>query len=84
MTTTPCQSCTMPIESGPYCQYCVDAEGKLQPFAERYERMIQWTRRKNPELSAVEQEKKTLEFMATMPAWRDNPELAERLAALGL
>ena len=83
MTTTPCQSCTMPIESGPYCPYCVDAAGNLQPFAERFERMVQWSRRKNPELSPAEHEKKTLEFMATMPAWRDSPELAARLAALG-
>jgi hypothetical protein len=31
----------MPIESGPYGQYCVDDHGKLQAFDERFERMVQ-------------------------------------------
>jgi hypothetical protein len=36
-----CESCGMPIESGPYGQYCVDDHGKLQAFDERFERMVQ-------------------------------------------
>jgi len=30
----PCESCSMPIESGQYCAHCVDKDGKLQPFEE--------------------------------------------------
>jgi hypothetical protein len=69
----PCESCSMPIESGPYCPYCVDAEGKLQPFEERFERMIAWQQRKSPGASRDELERQTLAFMATMPAWKDHP-----------
>lgn len=82
MSKTPCQSCSMPIESGPYCEYCVDAHGELQPFDERFERMVQWVARREPRLPRAEQERKTLEFMATMPAWKDHPELHQRRAAL--
>jgi hypothetical protein len=63
----------MPIESGPYCQYCVDGEGKLQPFDERFERMVQWQKKREPNASRADLEKKTLAYMATMPAWRDHP-----------
>ena len=70
---TPCESCGMPIESGPHCSYCVDESGKLQPFDERFERMIQWTRRESPDISADDAEARTLAYMAKMPAWRDHP-----------
>jgi hypothetical protein len=63
----------MPIEAGRYCQYCVDAQGSLQPFDERFERMVQWQAKREPELSRAQLEKKTLAYMATMPAWRDHP-----------
>jgi len=63
----------MPIESGPYCQHCVDATGALQPFEERFERMVQWQARKEPNASREQLEKKTLRYMATMPAWKDHP-----------
>jgi hypothetical protein len=70
----------MPIESGLYCQYCSDEKGNLQPFEERFERMVQWMSRQKPDLSSEEAKKQTLAFMATMPAWRDHPKLK---AALG-
>jgi hypothetical protein len=63
----------MPIETGQYCQYCVDARGSLQSFEERFERMVQWQARREPELSRPALEKKTLAYMATMPAWKDHP-----------
>jgi len=75
----PCQSCGMPIESGPYCPHCVDDEGNLQAFEERFERMVQWTRREKPGLDAAAAERRTLEYMAGMPAWRDHPDLKRRL-----
>ncbi len=34
----PCESCSMPIESGTYCSYCVTSTGELQPFEERFEK----------------------------------------------
>jgi hypothetical protein len=73
MSNHACESCGMPIEAGPYCQYCVDASGKLQPFEERFERMVQWQARREPNTSRAELEKKTLGYMATMPAWREHP-----------
>ena len=79
MTKTPCQSCGMPIESGPYCRRCVDDHGDLQAFEERLARMIQWTRREEPALDEATAERRTLEYMATMPAWHDHPELRRRL-----
>jgi len=75
----PCQSCGMPIESGPYCQHCVDDKGQLQAFDERFERMMQWTRREKPELDSVTAERETLAYMAKMPAWRDHPGLSARM-----
>ncbi|MCP4200763.1 MAG: hypothetical protein GY769_02360 [bacterium] len=77
-TGTNCQSCGMTIESGPYCHYCVDAEGNLQEFEERFERMVQFMERRNPDLSREEAGKMTLEYMSTMPAWRDHPRIAGR------
>jgi hypothetical protein len=63
----------MPIESGSYCQYCVDDKGHLQPFEVRFERMIAWQARKTPGKSRAELEAETLAFMAKMPAWKDHP-----------
>jgi hypothetical protein len=69
----PCESCSMPIETGRYCQYCVDSSGKLQAFEERFEKMIAWQKRKEPNASRAALEAATLAFMATMPAWKDHP-----------
>lgn len=70
-----CESCGMPIEMGPYCQHCVDDAGKLQPFEERFERMVQWTMRHEP-LDRAAAEARTRATMRTMPAWRGHPRLA--------
>jgi hypothetical protein len=68
-----CESCSMPIETGRYCQYCVDENGALQKFEDRFERMVSWQARKTPGASRGEIEKETLAFMARMPAWKDHP-----------
>jgi hypothetical protein len=73
-----CESCSMPIETGPYCHYCVDADGKLQPFDERFEKMLGWQMRHEPGLSRPQAEAETLAFMAKMPAWREHPRVAAR------
>jgi hypothetical protein len=75
MSTTQhnCESCSMPIETGRYCAHCADADGNLQPFEERFERMIAWQQRKTPRATRAELEQATLAFMAKMPAWRDHP-----------
>jgi hypothetical protein len=78
MANHPCESCGMPIEAGPYCPYCVDETGKLQPFDERLERMMQWQARRTPGAPRAELEKKTLDYMATMPAWKDHPRVKAR------
>ena len=79
MSTTPaCESCGMPIEAGPYCQYCVDEQGQLQAFEERLARISQWMRRSTDGLSQSQAEARAIEYMATMPAWRDHPSLRAR------
>jgi hypothetical protein len=77
MTTTDprnaCESCSMPIETGRYCRHCTDEHGHLQPFEERFERMIAWQQRRTPDAGRAELERATLAFMARMPAWTDHP-----------
>jgi hypothetical protein len=63
----------MPIETGRYCPYCVDSAGALQPFEERFEKMVAWQQRKEPNASRADLEAATLAFMAKMPAWKDHP-----------
>jgi hypothetical protein len=69
----PCESCSMPIETGRYCPYCVDERGELQPFEERFERMIAWQARRDSGKSRAQLEAETLAYMAKMPAWKDHP-----------
>lgn len=73
MNASACESCTMPIESGPYCVHCVDENGELQDFDTRFEAMVGWVQRKGVERADAEQQ--TREFMARLPAWRDHPRL---------
>jgi hypothetical protein len=73
MTTTPCESCGMPVESGPYCGYCVDEHGRLQDFDTRFERMVGWAQTRGADRAAAEAQ--TREHMRSMPAWRDHPRL---------
>jgi hypothetical protein len=72
-TSHPCESCSMPIETGRYCQYCSNEKGELQPFEERLERMVAWQARNNPGKARTQLESETLAFMAKMPAWKDHP-----------
>ena len=64
-----CESCGMPIDSGPYCKYCVDETGKLQDFDTRFERMVQWALREDSGPGREQAEANTLKYMARMPAW---------------
>jgi hypothetical protein len=75
-----CDSCGMPIESGQYCAYCTDADGNLQAFDDRFERMVGWQSRQNPTAPREQLEKETLAYLATMPAWKDHPRVAGRTA----
>ena len=77
----PCESCSMPIETGRYCKYCANEAGELQPFEERFEKMIGWQARKSPGKSREVLERETLAFMARMPAWKDHPELQLKVEA---
>lgn len=71
--TQPCESCGLPIDNGCYCAHCVDAQGQLQDFSVRFERMVQWTLREDAQLSREQAERQTLAYMATMPAWVNHP-----------
>ncbi len=75
MSNVRCESCGMPIETGPYCHHCVDEHGKLQAFEERFERMVQFQARRSPGATRQELEAQTLAYLATMPAWRDHPKV---------
>ncbi|WP_304169010.1 hypothetical protein [Phenylobacterium aquaticum] len=78
MTHT-CESCGMPIETGRYCAYCVDASGALQDFDTRFGRMVDWQlRERGGERAAAEAA--TLAYMATLPAWKDHPRVKAGLA----
>ena len=77
-TAQSCDSCGMPIETGRYCGHCTDETGQLQSFEQRFERMTAWQARRQPGLPREEIERQTLEYMATMPAWRDHPRVASR------
>ena len=75
-TTLQCQSCGMAIDSGSFCAYCVDENGKLQAFDERFEKMVGWLMRKTPALSREQAEQDTRAYMRKMPAWASHPALA--------
>jgi hypothetical protein len=78
--TLHCDSCGMPIESGRYCAYCTDADGNLQAFDERFERMVAWQARQDPTAPRERLEAETLAHMATLPAWKDHPRVVGRSA----
>jgi hypothetical protein len=69
----PCESCSMPIETGRYCANCTDENGRLQSFEDRFEKMVGWQARRSPGKSRETLERETLAFMARMPAWKDHP-----------
>jgi hypothetical protein len=82
MTTQPapaeqvtCASCGMPIETGLYCAHCVDADGNLQAFDDRFARMVAWQARRDPGADRAQLEAATLAYLSTMPAWRDAPQV---------
>lgn len=68
-----CESCGMSIASGAYCAYCVDAQGQLQDFDTRFERMVQWALRETPGQTRADAEQQTLAYMRRMPAWAQHP-----------
>ena len=73
-----CESCGMPIETGRWCAYCTTDSGELQPFDERFARMVAWQERRYPEQPRADAEAATLAYLATMPAWRDHPRVTAR------
>ena len=80
MSEHSCESCGMPVESGRYCTYCTDADGNLQGFDERFERMVAWQARREPGASRERLEAETLDHMATLPAWKNHPRVVSRSA----
>jgi hypothetical protein len=78
MTSSTCESCGMPNETGRYCAHCTDETGHLQSFDQRFERMTAWQERRQPDAPREEIERQTLDYMATMPAWQDHPRVTSR------
>jgi hypothetical protein len=53
--------------------------GKLLPsFEERFARMADWQARRDPAASRPDIERQVLDYMATMPAWREHPRVLAR------
>jgi hypothetical protein len=78
-TQKDCESCGMPIDSGQYCQYCLDETGELQSFEKRFEAMVSWQQRRDPASSREAAEEATRTYMRTMPAWREHPALSPNI-----
>ena len=68
-TTSSCDSCGMPIESGRYCGYCTDDSGALQSFEERFARMAAWQARRDPAASRQDIERQVRAFAPAPGAW---------------
>ena len=50
----------------------------LQSFEERFARMAAWQARRDPAASQQDIERQVLDYMATLPAWRDHPKVQAR------
>jgi hypothetical protein len=50
--------------------------GLTAAFDQRFERMVAWQSRRQPDALRSELEAATLKYMASMPAWRDDPRVA--------
>jgi len=72
-----CDSCGMPIDQGDYCDLCTDENGRLQSFDERFDRMVSRLETQAPTAPRIQIETETLAYMATMPAWRHHPRVAD-------
>ena len=82
---TKCESCGYEMNStedhapgdahSRHCRYCSKPDGTLQDFGERFERMVQWSLRRDA-VDRTQAEQRTRAYMRTMPLWRDHPELA--------
>lgn len=70
----------MPIDDGTYCRHCVDDNGRLQSFEQRFEQMVQFYLVQRRADTRAQAERDVLAHMAKMPAWHDHPRLR---AALG-
>jgi len=77
-TMSSCESCGMRIESSRCCNYCTDESGALQSLEERFARMAGWQARRDPAASKQDIERQVLDYMATVPAWRDHPRVQAR------
>jgi len=58
-----------------HCRFCSKADGALQDFDERFERMVQWSLRRDG-VDRAQAEERTRAYMRTMPLWKDHPALA--------
>ena len=68
----------MPVESVRFSGYCTDDTGALQSFEEDFARMAAWQARRDPAASQHDIERQVLDYMATLPAWRDHPKVQAR------
>jgi uncharacterized glyoxalase superfamily protein PhnB len=73
VTMQTCQSCGMPLTSAKpgqmYCQYCVDANGKLKPYETVFEGTTTGFFMAMKKMPRKDAEKAAREHLAKMPAW---------------
>jgi hypothetical protein len=58
-----------------WCWACSTPEGELQPFEERFAKLVDWTMRRDG-IPRTEAETEILTFLRGMPLWRDHPAVA--------
>jgi uncharacterized Zn finger protein (UPF0148 family) len=73
-----CQSCGMPLNddskhanSGTYCKYCADENGKLNPREAVQAGIAEWLKMFAPTKEGADFMKRADVYLQAMPAWAD-------------
>ena len=73
VTMANCQSCSMPMKDAKpgamYCDYCVDAQGKLKPYETVFEGCVSGYFIPMQKMSRPDAEKAAREMLSKQPAW---------------
>jgi hypothetical protein len=78
---TNCQSCGVSVPKVQICEKCTIESGQLRDFTVMLQRFTNWAIRMD-QVSPALATQTALNYMKTMPAWQDHPELLARLSGL--
>ncbi len=76
-----CLSCGISVPATEICMNCANETGQLREFEIILKRFVDWSIRMDHVPSEMA-EKAALEYMKTMPAWQNHPDLLVRLDEL--